>query len=705
MVGIAGNYFSAHSTNTMPRARFVPKHADFWEAGKQAGASGVARKLPRWASAGPVFPTGPSLGGVMKRIAAILLIVVSLIWSPLLGWAQEAAVPDKYAIYDQSLMRPDQQTLDRWFFETATQPLAAIDPDIALRLEMETAGETTRGPSPILLDYITYTPSQRNQGSCGNCWVWAGTGILEIAHNVNNFVKDRLSIQKFNSCYAGSYACCGGWLSDFASFYSVSADPIPWSNTNAQFQDGGHPCPPNSSSLQTCGGITGTPDYPIPDGGVTATTIDTHSGQVAAIANIKNVLNQHKGVWWAFFLGNSTDWGDFYDFWDNNGEDTIWNPDPYCGHTYGTGGGGHAVVVVGYNDDNANPDLHYWIVLNSWGTAGGNRPNGLLRLKMNMNYDCSLTSLGYNHSFQTLNVANFTNKNRLYMAAKGGANQRIYVRNYAGSVWSDWTQLPGYTTHAPTLVNFNSRLYMFVKGVGTNKIFMASKNYQDTWTAWADISGSTNRSPAAVVFRNRLYLFVKGNASGTIYYRSMDTNGTWDAAWSTVEASNTIDSPAVTVFNDKLVLFQTGSDGYISSKAMDNDGTWTGWGVFSGDTLGMQTDAAPSATVFNNQIWLFVKGLHTTPYSNSISYITSSTDWNWWWEWNQVPGTTSTTPSVVSGPKANQLCLAVKGAASTSIYYRYYDNVAETWGNWIAATGATTDTPAVDIHYFGGTWP
>ena len=48
-------------------------------------------------------------------------------------------------------------------------------------------------PSPTtslsLLDHLQYTPSERNQGYCGNCWVWAGTGIMEIALDVDGITE------------------------------------------------------------------------------------------------------------------------------------------------------------------------------------------------------------------------------------------------------------------------------------------------------------------------------------------------------------------------------------------------------------------------------------------------------------------------------------------------------------------------------------
>ena len=82
------------------------------------------------------------------------------------GWAEEAP--------RHPIMQPDGETRQQWYDEFMNAPKAYIDPQIAQTLDW--------GPRPYLLDKITYTPSERNQGGCGNCWVWAGTAQLEILH-------------------------------------------------------------------------------------------------------------------------------------------------------------------------------------------------------------------------------------------------------------------------------------------------------------------------------------------------------------------------------------------------------------------------------------------------------------------------------------------------------------------------------------------
>ena len=300
------------------------------------------------------------------------------------------------ATNSNTVMHPDRETLLKWIGDYEKAPKAYMDEAVKASIPLK--------GSYSLLGHLNYIPSARNQGSCGNCWVWAGTGIMEVALDVDEGMSDRLSIQYLNSCKTtGSYACCGGNLDAFVDFYTAEGHAIPWSNTNAEFQDAGRKCSSGSSAV-SCASIAAAPDYPVLS--ITDTTITTHGiGQAAAIANIKNVLNQGKAVSFAYYLANSSDWNNFHSFWNSEGEDVVWNPDFSCGHTWVEGeGGGHAVLCVGYNDD--DPNNRYWIIVNSWGTASGGRPNAIFRLDMDMNYDCTFHYYEWCRSFlwQTLDI-------------------------------------------------------------------------------------------------------------------------------------------------------------------------------------------------------------------------------------------------------------------------------------------------------------
>jgi C1A family cysteine protease len=315
-------------------------------------------------------------------------------------FAQETSSPES-SDFRFAIMRPDPETLQRWMDEYETAPEAEIDPIIQSYLLQ--AQEAALPTSLSLLNHIQYTPSQRSQGGCGDCWVWASTGVMEIALSVQNNVLDRLSTQFINSCKTDSYPCCGGSLNGFSSWYASKGYAIPWSNTNASFQDGSKSC--SGTPAVACANISTAPKYPLTS--ISPTTVPTtgYSTDATPITNIKNVLNQEKGIYFAYYLANNTDWNGFFSFWSNQPETAIWDPDQYCGHTWVNGqGAGHAVLIVGYDDSDINSANHYWIVLNSWGTTGG-RPNGLFRMKMHMNYNCTLQGIsGYVRQFQTLNM-------------------------------------------------------------------------------------------------------------------------------------------------------------------------------------------------------------------------------------------------------------------------------------------------------------
>jgi len=308
----------------------------------------------------------------MKRgiSLSIAVAVGFVVWMPVITWAQ-----NQVASRPHTIMHPDNATMLQWFQAHEAMPKGPLAPQAAL---------LAPGASLSLLSHLDYVPAERDQGYCGDCWCWAGHGCLEILLHVQNGIFDRLSVQEMNSCESaviGLNCCNGGWLSDLQAFYSAAGYQrvVPWSNPGANWQDGGAAC------ATPCASITATPNYPVQS--IRANSITTRGvGQAQAIANIKAVLNQNKPVAFAFFLATQNDWNTFDNFWDYQSESTTINLDYACGHTWDSGGGGHEVLCVGYND--TDPNNPYWIMVNSWGTTGG-RPNGIFHVSMTNNYDCT----------------------------------------------------------------------------------------------------------------------------------------------------------------------------------------------------------------------------------------------------------------------------------------------------------------------------
>lgn len=326
----------------------------------------------------------------MKKLLVIVILCLVLALS--LQGGTGAAHSRTYPI-----MHPDQETLEKWIEDYNAAPLAQVE-------IMSWQAAPSLGGSTDLLAHLDYTPGERDQGMCENCWAWGGTGIMEIALDVQEGIRDRLSVQYINSCgfEAVGQTCCGeGDLSQFVRFYDHTDMAIPWSNTNAEWQDWGASCG------QDCGSISTNPNYPITsiqERVIPTLPWDGVMDQATAIANIKSILDQNKGVWFAFYLPDNSAWQDFFDFWDFEDESVVYEIDKFNGDTYSwSEGGGHAVLCVGYDEDPNNP---YWLMLNSWGTIPGRRPNGLFRVDMDMAYDCHYFAFPLSSfEWQTLDIS------------------------------------------------------------------------------------------------------------------------------------------------------------------------------------------------------------------------------------------------------------------------------------------------------------
>ncbi len=296
------------------------------------------------------------------------------------------------------IMRPTAEMATAWSMQFNASHKAFLSPEISAKLAAAPPA------SYSLLDQLNYTPSERDQGTCGNCWAWAGTAVMEIDYARQRGTSERFSVQFLNSNFNGgcgsSGACCGGWLSDVADFYGEKGIIVPWRNENALYQDKGTEC--GSCSAVSPSDISTSPSYAIDS--ISDVSIPTHGiPQEEAIENIKNVLLQGKAVWFAFFLPDSSSWDSVFSFWGSRPESAVWRPDASCGRSYNPAqGGGHAVLCVGYND--TDPKNRYWVMLNSWGDTTS-RPAGLFRVNMNMNYNCAYLGLGSAFYWMTLDMS------------------------------------------------------------------------------------------------------------------------------------------------------------------------------------------------------------------------------------------------------------------------------------------------------------
>jgi len=627
-------------------------------------------------------------------------------------WAQEAQPDNSIGVSKHPVMRPDPETRQRLYQEILNAPASHIDlplKDIA----------PTYPPALLLLDNITYTPSERDQGGCGNCFVWAATALLETKHSFENGVKDRLSIQYYDSAsYDGKptdSACYGGNLGGVVSFYNSHVF-VPWSNKNAYFQDGNGGPPIPASSISTNPNYNGNPNA-----FEAATVPTTNVDQATAISNIKNLLNQNEAVIFFYWLPTTAAWNSFNSFWDNDSESAVWDPDSVCGQTEDSGAGGHWVTIVGYDDsDSKDPDDHYWILLNSWG-APGNRPNGLFRMKIKMNYQCiekdTSNNTWWNRSFQNVETASgglipFFDTNSLFMsdvwASQGSVHDTIsYTDKAAGGKWSyTWWGMGGDSDTAPALATFNTRQYMAAKGADNGTISIWSVGPDGIWSSPSQVSGgTTDGAPALVTYRNTLYLFKKDAGNTTISYKHMNTSGSW-SKWYSVPGSATNYSPAAVVYNDQLQILETGTDGQVCLNSMQSDGTWVGWIHLYGNQGNLITDAAPAATVFNNILYVAAKGAAQKPpaYSDKISFVVSTGDvrgpnWN---TWSVIKGaSTAHGPMIGTGPDVNTLNVTIAGQTSSNLYTRTYVKGTGWSSGWSQIPNMTSNSaPSLNTYWF-----
>jgi hypothetical protein len=249
--------------------------------------------------------------------------------------------------------------------------------------------------------------------------------------------------------------------------------------------------------------------------------------------------------------------------------------------------------------------------------------------------------------------------------------------------WTDWSVVPGgVTTDAKpnACVDSSGNLHLFVKASNDRRIYMQSMwGNTEAWTGWVEVTPvgqTTHHSLGSALHENSLHVFAVRDDGHILHKRVFIGAGPLtNEPWVEVPGGFVTDAAvSAAVATGRLVLCAKGTDNqlYINELACGGR-SWGDWSLVPG---GGHTNANPLVVNFQDELYLFIKGLT----SQRILTTVRSADSNHWSEWAELPGAGRTDAEIAAVSTNSQCYVAVKNLTNAPSI-NIVSNTA-TWSQW-----------------------
>jgi len=250
-------------------------------------------------------------------------------------------------------------------------------------------------PWPVYFNYYQnhgFLTPVRDQKQCGSCWAFSTTSMIadRISIATQGKFKKLLSVQYMTSCFKGGnlQGCLGGMPDTAIAMMARQGVPLdttyPYQQNrqseNASCDTGGATCPCKPTAVTGCliktqpGSLYKVCDT---DG---YTNLNTWN-KISATTIKKNVVRmKHEIMRYGPIVATLIVYEDFYDY--RPGE--VYQNNPNSNYV-----GGHAMVIVGWQDTAPGVPVPYWICKNSYSVDFGDE--GYMNIRMGTN-ECLIES-------------------------------------------------------------------------------------------------------------------------------------------------------------------------------------------------------------------------------------------------------------------------------------------------------------------------